>query len=105
IAWTARGFSHTGMPLSHDPCPAGASRKERARRGLWNRAMTPIYRQKINAPMAWVGSDFKSKEDIVFELGPRAVRALEDILLRVRDLPRDEITRDLVAHPDLDGEL
>ena len=67
--------------------------------------MTPIYMQKIAGPMAWVGSDFKSKEDIVFELGAPQIAAFEEILARVKDVPRDEITRRHAAHPALDEEL
>jgi hypothetical protein len=67
--------------------------------------MTPIYMQNIAGPMAWVGSDFKSKEDIVFELGAPQIAAFEEILSRVKDMPRDEITRRHAAHPALDQEL
>ena len=67
--------------------------------------MTPIYRETITEPMAWVGSDFKSKEDIVFELGARQIAAFEEVLVRVKDVPRDEITRLQSAHSALDGEL
>jgi len=67
--------------------------------------MTPIYREKITEPMAWVGSDFKGKEDIAFELGARQVAAFEEILVRVKEVPRDEITRQQSSHRALDDEL
>jgi Taurine catabolism dioxygenase TauD, TfdA family len=67
--------------------------------------MTPIHMKPITGPMAWVGSDFKSKEDIVFELGAPQIAAFEEILLRVKDVPRDEITHAHAAHPALDSEL
>lgn len=67
--------------------------------------MTPIYRQIITEPMAWIGSDFKSKEDLVTELGPKQVAAFEDILVKVKDIPRDQITREHASHPELDAAL
>jgi hypothetical protein len=54
--------------------------------------MTPILRERIIDPIAWVGSDFKSKDDIAFDLTSRHVDALKDILARIKDIPLDEIT-------------
>jgi hypothetical protein len=55
--------------------------------------------------MAWVGADFKSKDDIAFDLGRPQVDALKDILARVRDVPRDQVTRTHADHPALGGAL
>lgn len=66
--------------------------------------MTPILREPTRDPMAWVGGDYR-KDDLAFDLSRRNVAALEDILLRVKDVPRDEITRELAAHPQLDDDL
>jgi len=64
---------------------------------------TTIYTEQVHDPMAWVGSDFASDEELVFRLSPNTVQGLEEILDRVRDMPRDEITREHVAHPAVDG--
>ena len=45
--------------------------------------MTPIYSARIDHPMAWRGGDF-SKENIAFDLSPKHVAALEDVLVKVR---------------------
>jgi len=52
---------------------------------------TPIHTERVHDPMAWVGDDFTSDEDLVYRLEPRTVQGLEEILDRVRDLPRDSI--------------
>ena len=54
-------------------------------------------------PMAWVGADFAGDDDLVYELTPATVTGLEEILVRVRDLPRDSIGREHVGHPHVDG--
>ena len=64
---------------------------------------TTIYTEQVHDPMAWVGSDFASDEELVFQLSPRTVHGLEEILERVRDMPRDDIEREHVGHPDVDG--
>ena len=64
---------------------------------------TPIHTEQVHDPMAWVGDDFTSDEDLVYRLEPRTVQGLEEILERVRDLPRDSIEREHVGHPDVDG--
>jgi len=66
--------------------------------------MTPIYGKKIEHPMAWIGSDLR-KEDIAYALSAAQVGALKDILLRVRSIPRDEITFEHSRHPALDDAL
>jgi WD40 repeat protein len=45
--------------------------------------VTPIHNARIDHPMAWRGDDF-SKDDISFDLSPKHVAALEDVLLKVR---------------------
>ncbi|HXC39078.1 MAG TPA: TauD/TfdA family dioxygenase [Burkholderiales bacterium] len=67
--------------------------------------MTPIHRERVDGPMAWVGGDFRSKDELAFDLSARNVAALEDILARVKNMARDEITRAQAAHPDLDDDL
>jgi hypothetical protein len=52
--------------------------------------------------MAWVGSDFPGDDDLVYPLSPATVAGLEELLERTRELPRDEITREHVGHPDVD---
>jgi Taurine catabolism dioxygenase TauD, TfdA family len=64
---------------------------------------TPIHSEQVHDPMAWVGSDFVSDEDLVYRLEPRTVRGLEEILDRVGGMPRDAIAREHVGHPDVDG--
>jgi alpha-ketoglutarate-dependent taurine dioxygenase len=64
--------------------------------------MTPILRHRILSRDAWVGSDFKSKDDIAFDLTSKQVAALEDLLLRLKDVPRDQIVLAQCVHPSLD---
>jgi hypothetical protein len=53
--------------------------------------------------MAWTGGDFPGADDLVYRLAPATVAALEDLLVRTRDLPRDDIELEHVHHPDVDG--
>lgn len=68
--------------------------------------MTPIFRDRIDHPMAWRGCDL-SKDDISFDLSRRHVIALEDVLLKVRKagLPLNEIRVEHCRHPALDADL
>jgi hypothetical protein len=63
---------------------------------------TAIHTEQIHDPMAWVGSDL-SAADLVYPLTPATIAGLEELLVRVRDVPRDAIARDDVGHPDVDG--
>ncbi|MGE0384958.1 MAG: TauD/TfdA family dioxygenase [Gammaproteobacteria bacterium] len=67
--------------------------------------MTPIHREIITHPIAWRGSDFRGKDDLAFDLGAQHVAALEEILLRVEKIPRDEIRREHCGHPALDADM
>ena len=67
--------------------------------------LTPILTRPTNDPMAWRGSDVASKEELTFDLSRQNVAALESILLRVADMPRDDIAREHCSHPDLDEDL
>lgn len=67
--------------------------------------LTPIHTEKVDGPMAWVGSDFASKEDLAFDLSSRNVAALEAVLEATRAKDRDAITREDASHPDLDADL
>ncbi len=67
--------------------------------------MTPVYNQKITEKMAWRGQDFKSKNDIAFDLSARNLRGLRDVLLRTRETPIDDISPRDSKHPDLDADL
>ena len=64
---------------------------------------TAIHTEQIHDSMAWVGADFASDDDLVYRLSPRTVRGLEEILERVRDIPREAIEREHVGHPDVDS--
>jgi hypothetical protein len=68
--------------------------------------MTPIFRNRIDHPMAWRGGDF-SKDDISFDLSRRHVAALEDVLLRIHGagLLLGEISAEHCRHPALDHDL
>jgi hypothetical protein len=66
---------------------------------------TPIYREPIKHKAAWLGSKFRSVDEFAFDLTSKHVAALERILSRLSDTPRDEIRRDMCGHPDLDGDL
>jgi hypothetical protein len=64
---------------------------------------TAIHTEQVREPMAWVGADFPGDDDLVYCLSPATVAGLEEILARVRDMPRDSIEREHVRHPDVDG--
>jgi len=57
----------------------------------------------VHDRMAWTGTDFVSDDELVYQLSAATVAALEEVLARVGDMPRDEITRAHVGHPDVDG--
>ena len=67
--------------------------------------MTPILRERIKHPVAWVGSDFKSKDDLAFDLNHTHVAALKDLLARLKDVPTEQIVLAQCAHPALDDDL
>lgn len=64
---------------------------------------TAIHTEQVHDAMAWVGADFPGDDDLVHRLSPATVAGLEEILVRVRDMPRDSIEREHVGHPDVDG--
>ena len=63
---------------------------------------TPILTEQTHDPMAWTGADL-TVDDLVYPLSPATVAALEELLVRTHDMPRDEIGREHVGHPDVDG--
>lgn len=67
--------------------------------------MTPIYNKRIDHPMAWKGSDFKSKDDFAFDLTASHIEGLKDILLRAADIPLTDISRKDAGHPALDDDF
>lgn len=67
--------------------------------------LTPILREPTGDPTAWRGSDFKSKEDLVYEFSPGQVAALEEVLARIQHKPLEAITRSDAGHPALDAFL
>jgi hypothetical protein len=64
---------------------------------------TAIHTEQVHDPMAWVGSDFTSDEELVYRLEPRTVAGLDEVLQRVRQMPRDSIALEHARHPDVDG--
>jgi hypothetical protein len=64
---------------------------------------TAIHTEQVHDPMAWVGSDFSSDEELVYRLSPATTAGLEELLERVRPMPRDAIELGHVRHPDVDG--
>jgi hypothetical protein len=67
--------------------------------------LTPIHRELIDGPMAWIGADIASKDQIAFDLTSKHVAALEALLTRSTGRERDELTLDDARHPDLDDDL
>ena len=67
--------------------------------------LTPIHDSPIDGPMAWVGSDVTSKEQLTFDLTPKQVAALESVLTKTADKDRDEVRAEDARHPDLDDDL
>jgi hypothetical protein len=67
--------------------------------------LTPIHRELIDGPMAWIGADIASKDQIAFDLTSKHVAALEAVLTRSTGRERDELTLDDARHPDLDDDL
>ena len=68
-------------------------------------APTPILDANITGPMAWVGSELPSIDEFAFQLQPKHVAALREILQRTRHIARDAIGREHCPHPDLDQDL
>ena len=69
--------------------------------------MTPILRQPIRHPAAWKGSDFRSKDDLCFDLGPHHLRAFEDAMVGVRKagLRLADIEREHFQLPEIADDL
>lgn len=67
--------------------------------------MTPILKEQTRDPIAWRGSDVLSKEFFAFDLSARNQAALKDILLRLKDVPNEQITKEFASHPALDDDL
>jgi hypothetical protein len=63
---------------------------------------TAIHTEQVHDPMAWVGSDFIGDDDLVYRLTPRTVAGLEELLDRVRSMPRDSIELEHVRQPSVD---
>src|SRR4051812_25937531 len=66
--------------------------------------MTPMYGKQIEHPMAWKGSELR-KEDISYALSAAQGAALKDILLKVADVPREQITLEQCSHAALDASF
>jgi hypothetical protein len=64
---------------------------------------TAIHTEPVHDAMAWVGADFATDAELVYHLEPRTVAGLEEVMRRVRAMPRDAIAREHVGHPDVDG--
>jgi hypothetical protein len=67
--------------------------------------LTPIHQAPIDGPMAWVGDDVTSKDQLAFDLTSKHVAALESVLARTAGKDRDDVTQDEARHPDLDDDL
>jgi hypothetical protein len=67
--------------------------------------MTPILDQMIKHPMAWKGTDIRSKQDIEFLLTDKHRDAILAILGDARALPVEAITREQCRHPALDTDF
>jgi hypothetical protein len=64
---------------------------------------TAIHTEQVHEPMAWVGADFTGDDDVVYRLSAATVAGLEELLERVRSMPRDLIALEHVHHPEVDG--
>jgi len=69
--------------------------------------MTPIHRQPIVHPAAWKGSDFRSKDDVAFDLGRRHLDAFDAALVGTRraGLTLERIERAHFQLPEIADEL
>lgn len=67
--------------------------------------MTAIADRHIAYPQAWTGTDFGDVGDVVCDLAPPQLAALDEIMAAVRSAGLDlaQITRDHFDHPDLNG--
>lgn len=66
--------------------------------------MTPIYDKQIDRRLAWQGTDL-TKDKIVFDLTPRHIDAIKEVLARIIDKPLTEIMPEECRHPALDDDL
>jgi hypothetical protein len=67
--------------------------------------LTPIQKSPIDGPIAWVGSDVTSKDQLAFDLSTRNVAALESVLAKTASMDRDDIALADARHRDLDDDL
>ena len=67
--------------------------------------MTEIFRAIIPPPAAWTSAELGGKAALVREAGPEAIRALDDMALRLRGRALPSITRADTGHPGLDRLL
>jgi len=66
--------------------------------------MTPMITHHIDHPSAWIGSDFKGREDFSIDLTSRHLRALDLALQRIRekDLSLKDMTKESFALDDIE---
>lgn len=67
--------------------------------------MTPIRTSPVTGAMAWRGTDFRSKDDIAFDLTRRHVDALRELLLQAEKTARDDLAFEQCRHQDLGRDL
>jgi len=69
--------------------------------------MTPRFPARIEHPMAWRGSDIRSKDEIAFDLTGRQAAALEEVLGKIRapGSALGDIRPEHCRHPALDAPL
>lgn len=67
--------------------------------------MTPILLDQTKDKMAWTGADFPNKDVFVHQLSPANVAAVDELLTRYADVPRDEISVEMARHPAIDADL
>ena len=63
--------------------------------------MTPIYQSEITHPSAWTPASLGGKEGLVLQLTPDHLKAIDELLARLKGMETTTITREDFDHPAL----
>lgn len=66
---------------------------------------TPVLMRRVSGPTVWVGGDFPSKDQLVYDLTEAHRQALREVLDRTRERPRDELELEDCRHPAFEDDF
>ncbi len=67
--------------------------------------MTPVHAEHSDDSMAWTGAEFPDKSGFLYRLTADNIAAIDALLDRLANVPRDEITPKMTSHRAIDVDL